>query len=83
MFVPGKRGGWFVSLTWNFGSSVEVSWSELRKLLASSKGDVVIARKLVGGELKFFEQYRDDIDHEVHAPLIYKDAMRWRSPRKR
>ena len=80
-FLPGS--GWHISLLWNYGATVEVPWRELRKLLAWSKGDIVVARKLRGADLKFLESYRHDIDHEVHARLIYKDEMRWRSPRKR
>ena len=81
IFVHGS--GWHISILWNYGSGVEVPWHELRALLASSKSDIVIARKLRGEDLRFFESYRYDVDHEVHARLIFKDDMRWRSPRKR
>ncbi len=83
VFIPGGRSGWFISLTWNHGAPVEVSSRQLRKLLASSQEDAVIARRLVGEELRFFEQYRIDIGAEVHALLIFKDHMRWRPTRKR
>lgn len=81
--VGGKNGGSCVSLLWNFGATVLVSWSELRRLLASSEGDIVIGRRLAPSEQHLLEQYRRDIDHEVHARLISREDMRWRSPRKR
>ena len=81
--VPGKDGGWFLSLLWNYGHGLDIPLRELRRLLAGSKGEIVIARRLTGNDLRFFDEYRKDIDHEVHARLIFKDAMRWRSPRKR
>jgi hypothetical protein len=37
-----------------YGAIVDVLWRELRKLLASSKGDIVIGRKLRGDELKLY-----------------------------
>lgn len=70
-------------MTWNFGASVTVAWKELRRLLSSSKGDVVIARRLAGDELRLFEESLDDIEHEVHARVICREDLRWRSPRKR
>lgn len=83
-FVSGRHGGWFISLTWNFGAAVTVAWSELRRLLASSsKGEIVVGRRLAPTELGMLEQYRDDIEHEVHARVICRDKLRWRSPRKR
>ncbi len=80
VFVPGEHGGWFLSLLWHFGSGLDVPTDELRRLLARSKGEVFIGRRLKGAELKFFERYRNDIDHEVHARLIFKNEMRWRRP---
>lgn len=81
--VPGKDGGWFLNLLWNYGHGLDIPVREPRRLLARSKGEIVIARRLVGDDLRFFAQYRTDIDHEVHARLIFKDEMRWRSPPKR
>lgn len=82
-FVPGRHGGWFISLTWNFDAPVTVAWSELRRLIASSKGEIVVGRRLAPTELRMLEQYHSDIEHEVHARVICRDELRWRSPRKR
>lgn len=80
IFIPGRQGGWFLSLLWNFGSAVEAPSHELRKLLAGSKGEIFIGRRLNGAELRLLERYRKDLDHEVHARLISKNETRWRRP---
>lgn len=82
-YVAGKGGGWFVSLLWNFGDAVDVPWEKLRRALASSKGDVVIARRLVGDEISLLAQARNEIEHEVHACVIHREALRWREPKRR
>jgi hypothetical protein len=46
VFVLGRPGGIFASLLWRHGSSIDVAWPVLRSLVANSRGDVVIARKL-------------------------------------
>jgi hypothetical protein len=76
-------GGWFISVLWNYGHPIDVNWRDLRALLVGSNVDVVIARRMTGKQLRFFEGYRENIDAEVHARLIFKDPMRWWSPRKR
>jgi len=55
-FVPGRRGGWFVALTWNFGAPVTVPWRELRRLIASSRGEIIIGRRLAPTELRMLEE---------------------------
>ena len=79
--IPGKAGGWFISLLWNYGEALDVPSGELQRLLAGSKGDILIARKLVGNDLRLLEEYRNDIDREVHARLIVADKTRWRRAR--
>lgn len=79
----GPHGGWFMALTWNFGSAVTIAWNELRRLIASSNGDVVIARRLVGNALRALEEARAGIEDEVDTRVIHGDELRWRSPRKR
>lgn len=81
-FLPGKAGGWFVSVLWNYGSGLDVRWPELRRLLGGSEGDVLVARRLEGDELALFDSYRD-IAHEIHARMIFKPDHRWRRPRRR
>ena len=44
--VPGPYGGWFASLLYGFGTSIDVPVPGLRKLLADSRGEVIIARRL-------------------------------------
>ena len=50
--VPGPHGGWFASLLYGFGTSVDVSMQELRKLLAGSRGAVIVARRLTVAGLR-------------------------------
>jgi hypothetical protein len=83
MFLPGKSGGWFVILLWNYGGGLDVPWQQLRRLLAGSTGEVLIARRLEGKDLALFNSY-GDIAHEIHARLIFTDHMRWgRAPRRK
>ena len=79
--LPGS--GWYVSVLWNHGHPLDVTRDYLRALLSGSSGDVLVARRLKGRELKFFESYRENSDAESHARMIFKDPMRWRPPRKR
>jgi hypothetical protein len=72
----------WLNLLWNYGDALDVPWRELRKLLASSNGDVIIVRRLLGADRKLFESYRE-IYREAHARLIFKDEMRWQQPRRR
>ncbi|MCX5745775.1 MAG: hypothetical protein NT062_25140 [Proteobacteria bacterium] len=74
--LPGPHGGWFISLLYGFGTDVEVSMDELRKLLAGSRGTVIVARRLAGAELRLFEQYRADSDAEVHARRFWRGRRR-------
>ena len=80
--VPGPHGGWFVSLLYGFGTSVDVSIQELRKLLAGSRGEVIVARQLTHAELKVFERERADSDAGVHARLVAKEELRFQRPRR-
>jgi hypothetical protein len=73
----------YVSLLWNYGDDLEVPLADLGKLIAGSRGSVVIAQRLGGVERRMFEEYRRDIGAECHARLISKDAMRWRVARWR
>ena len=57
-YVPGAHGGWFVSLLYGFGTSVDVPVQDLRKLLAGSRGEVIIARRLTHVEQEVLERER-------------------------
>lgn len=80
--VPGEHGGWFISLLYSFGTNIDVSTDELGKLLAGSRGTVIVARRLVGAELRLFEQYRGDSDAEIHGTIINKEELRFRRSRR-
>ncbi len=80
--VPGLHGGWFISLLYGFGGEVEVPMGELRDLLSGSRGSVIVARRLVGAELRLFEQYRSDSDAEVHGTLVAREERRFRRGNK-
>jgi hypothetical protein len=57
--VPGGlHGGWFVSLLYGFGTSVDVPMPELRKLLAGSRGEVIVARRITRAEPELIERER-------------------------
>jgi hypothetical protein len=82
-FLPGELGGWFVSLLYGHGQDVLVDLAKLGELLDGSRGSVVIGRRLAGAELRFLESYLGDIGAEVHARIVARDELRWRSPRNR
>ena len=48
---------------------------DLRKLIGGSRGEVIIARRLTGAELKVFERERGDSDAAVHGHLITKEEL--------
>lgn len=79
--VPGPHGGWFVSLLYGFGTSVDVPLQDLRKLLTGSRGAVIIARRLTRVEQEVFERERGDSDAAVHGGLITKEELRFHRPR--
>jgi hypothetical protein len=76
-------GAPYVSLLWYYGDDLEVSLDDLGRLLAGTRGSVVILRRLVGAERRMFLEYQRDIGAECHARLISKDAMRWKMARGR
>ena len=80
--VPGPCGGWFTSLLYDFGNSVEVPMPELCKLLAGSRGEVIVARRLTRAEQELLERHRGDYDAEVHARLVVKEEERFWRPRR-
>ena len=75
-------GAPYVSLLWSFGSDVEVPLEDLGKLIAGTRGSIVIARRLVGAELRMFEEYRR-MDAECHARIISTENRRFRGTRSR
>jgi len=79
--VPGPGGGWFASLLYGFGTSVDVPMPELRKLLAGSRGEVIVARRLTRAEQALLERERGDSDAGVHARLVVKEEERFWRPR--
>jgi hypothetical protein len=80
--VPGPHGGWFASLLYGFGTSVDVPMQELGKLLAGSRGEVIVARRLTPAETGVLESRRVDCDADVYAGLIVKEEERFRRPRR-
>ena len=78
--VDGPHGGWFASLLYGYGSSVDVPMRELRKMLAGSRGAVIIARRLTRKEAEELESRRVDCDAAVHASIIDKEEERFRRP---
>lgn len=80
--VPGPHGGWFASLLYGHGASVDVSMQDLRKLLAGSRGEVIIARRLTRAEQELLERERGDSDAGVHARIIVKEEERFHRPRR-
>jgi hypothetical protein len=81
-YVPGAHGGWFVSLLYGFGTSVDVPLRELRKLLAGSRGEVIVARRLTRAEQALLERERGDSDAGVHARFVVKEEERFQRPRR-
>jgi hypothetical protein len=79
--VPGPHGGWFISVLYGHRSSVDVPMQELRELLAGSRGEVLVARRLTRKEAGVFENRRADCDADVHAWLVAKEEERFRRPR--
>ena len=79
--VPGPCGGWFTSLLDDFGNCVEVPMPELRKLLAGSRGEVILARRLTSTEQELLERKRGDADAVVHARLVVREEERFWRPR--
>jgi hypothetical protein len=55
---------------------------ELRKLLAGSRGEVIVARRLTHEEASMFERRRVDCDADAHASLIPKEEAQFRRPRR-
>jgi len=78
--VPGPHGGWFVSLLYGFGTSVDVPMQDLRKLVANSRGEVIVARRITRAEQELVERERGNSDAGVHAWLVAKEELRFRSP---
>jgi len=81
--VPGAHGGWFVSLLYGFGTSVDVPLRELRKLLAGSRGEVIVARRITRAEQELLERERGDSDAGVHARIVVKEEERFQRPMRR
>jgi hypothetical protein len=77
--VPGPHGGWFISLLYGFGF-LDVPMQELRKLLAGSRGEVIVARRLTRGEAHVLERRRADCDVDLHAWLLPKEEQQFRRP---
>lgn len=80
--VPGRHGGWFISLLYGHDSDVIVPMRTLRRLLAESRGGVIVARRLTPAEVELIERRRLDCDADVHAGIIAKERMRFRRPRR-
>ena len=81
--IPGPHGGWFISVLYGQGFSVEVPMQELHKLLAGSRGEVIVARQLTHEEAGFLERRRLDCDADAHAGIITKEEVRFRRPARR
>ena len=80
--VPGPHGGWFASLLYGHGYSVDIPFRELRKLLAGSRGEVIVARRLTRAEQELLERERGDSDAGVHARIVVKEEERFQRPRR-
>jgi hypothetical protein len=78
--VPGPHGGWFISLLYGFGLVTDAPMQELRKLLAGSRGEVIVARRLTRGEAHVLERRRADCDADLHAGLIPREEEQFRRP---
>ena len=81
--VPGPHGGWYISVLYGHRSSVDVPMRELRKMLAGSRGAVIIARRLTRAEAEELETRRVDCDADVHAGIIATEEERFRRPGRR
>ena len=80
--IPGPHGGWFASLLYGY-PSVDVPMRELRELIAGSRGEVIVARRLTHEEAGAVESSRVNSDVDVHAGIIAKEEERFRRPRRR
>jgi hypothetical protein len=80
--VPGPHGGWFVSLLYGLGTSVDVPMQDLRKLVANSRGEVIVARRITRAEQELVERERGNSDAGVHARIVVKEEERFLSPRR-
>jgi hypothetical protein len=81
--IPGPHGGWFASLLYGHRSSVDVPMRDLHELIAGSRGEVIVARRLTHEEAGTIESARVDCDAGVHAHIIVTEAERFRRPRRR
>ncbi len=81
--IPGRHGGWFASLLYGHRSSVDVPMRELRELIAGSRGEVIVARRLTHDEVGAVESSRANYDADMHAGIIAKEEKRFRRPRRR
>ena len=81
--IPGRHGGWFASLLYGY-PSVDVPMLELRELIAGSRGEVIVARRLTHEEAGEVENSRIQSDAGVHAGIIArKEEERFRRPRRK
>ena len=80
--LPGPHGGWFASLLYGY-PSVDVPMRELRELIAGSRGEVIVARRLTREEAGEIESRRVDCDADVHGGIIAKEEERFRRPWRR
>ena len=80
--IPGPHGGWFASLLYGFGTSVDVPIQALRELLAGSRGETIVARRLTSAEAGLVERSRLDCDADAHGSIIAKEAEQFRRPRR-
>ena len=81
--LPGRHGGWYISLLFGHGSSVDVPMRDLRKLITGSRGEVIVARRLTRSEAEELERRRADCDAAVHGGIIPNEERRFQSPRGR
>jgi len=81
--VPGSHGGWFASLLYGHRCSVDVPMRELRELIAGSRGEVIVARRLTRAEAEVVEKRRVNYDADAHAGIIAKEEKRFRRPGRR
>lgn len=80
--VPGAHGRWFVSLLYGHGTSVDVPMQDLRKLLAGSRGAVIVARRLTDAEQRLLELEREASDAAAHAAIVNTEELRFRRHRR-
>ena len=82
-YVAGPHGGWYISVLYGHGFSVDIPMRELRKLLAGSRrGEVIVARRLTRSEQELLECERGDSDAGVHARIVVKEEERFQRPRR-